>query len=100
MATSFRNYPENHQQLRSVSASDIIMVLQTETTRVGLSRLSFTPEDTETHSLHSGGAMAMHVAGVPYRTLMDIGRCFLLGFMVYIQQQISSFSVVVSVKHL
>ena len=34
----------------------------------------------------------MHITGVPYQTLMDIGRWRSLGFMVYIQQQISSFS--------
>ena len=36
--------------------------------------------------------MDIHIAGVPDRTLMAIGQWHLLGFMVYIQQQISSFS--------
>ena len=44
------------------------------------------------------GAMAMHLAEVPDQTLMAIGRWRSLGFMVYIQQQISSFSTGVSVK--
>ena len=42
--------------------------------------------------------MNMHITGVPDRTLMAIGRWCLLGFMVYIQQQISSFTVGVSLK--
>ena len=41
--------------------------------------------------------MAMHIANVPDRTLMAIGQWCLLGFMVCIQQQISSFSTGVSV---
>ena len=51
------------------------------------------------HSLHSSGAMVMHIAGVPDRTLMDIGRWCSLGFVVYIKQQISSFSAGVSAKN-
>ena len=42
--------------------------------------------------------MSMHLADVPYQTLMDIGRWRSLKFMVYIQQQILSFSTGVSVK--
>ena len=37
--------------------------------------------------------MAMHVAGVPDRKLVAIGQWLSLGFMVYIQQYILSFSV-------
>ena len=39
----------------------------------------------------------MHIEGVPYRTLVAIGQCHSLGFMVYIQQQIYLFSTGVSV---
>ena len=42
--------------------------------------------------------MAMHLTEVPDQTLMVSGRWRSLGFMVYIQQQISSFSTGVSVK--
>ena len=34
-------------------------------------RLGFSPEDVGTHSLCSGGAMGMHIVGVPDRTLTD-----------------------------
>ena len=40
----------------------------------------------------------MHLANVSDRALMAIGRWRSLGFMVYIQQKISSFSTEVSVK--
>ena len=42
--------------------------------------------------------MAMHIANVPDWTLMVIGRWRSLGFMVYTQQQISLFSMGVSVR--
>ena len=40
----------------------------------------------------------MHFANVTDQTLMAIGRWWSLGFMVYIQQQILSFSTGVSIK--
>ena len=64
---------------------------------MGAARLGFSPEDAGGHYLCSGGAMAMHTANVPDRTLMAIGRWHSLEFMVYIQQQISLFSTGVSV---
>ena len=85
------------QDLCSISASSIITVVRAECKCVGAAQLGFAPEDVGTHSPPSGGAMAMHIADVPDRTLMAIGRWRLLRFMVYIQQQISSFSTGVSV---
>ena len=72
--------------LRSVSASNIIAVIRAKYLRVGADRLGFAPEDIRTHCLHSGRAMAMHLANVPNRTLTVIGRWRSLGFMVYIQK--------------
>ena len=63
-----------------------------------MARLILALEDVGTHSLSYGGAMAMHLANVPDPTLMAIVRWQSLGFMVYIQQQILSFSTGVSVK--
>ena len=65
---------------------------------MGVARLGFAPEDVGTLSLRSGGAMAMHLANFPDRTLAATGRWHLLGFVVYIQQQISSFSTGVLVR--
>ena len=95
--TPISDYPSDHG-LRSVSASNIIAAIRAECLRVGAARLGFVPEDVGTHSLRSGGAMAMHLVEVPDRTLMAIGRWRSLRFMIYIQQQISSFSTGVSVK--
>ena len=94
--TTFSDYP-TPQGLCSIRASIVITLLRAECKRVGAARLRFAPEDVGTHSLRSGGATTMHIVDVPDRTLMAIGRWRLLGFMVYIQQQISSFSTGVSV---
>ena len=95
--TPISKFPSDND-LRSVSASNIIALIRAECLQVGAARLGFSPEDIGTHSLRSGGSMAMHFAEVPDQTLMAIVRWRSLGFMVYIQQQISSFSTGVSVK--
>ena len=95
--TPISDYPSDHG-LRSVSSSNIIVVIRDECLRVGAARLGFFPEDIGTHSFRSSRAMAMHLANVPNRTLVAIVRCRSLGFMVYIQQQISSFSTGFTVK--
>ena len=96
-ATPINCFPSDHG-LCSVSTSNIIAVIRAECLQMGEARLGFAPEDIEMHSLCSGGAMAMHLTDVPDRTLMAIGRWRSLGFMVYIQQQISSFGTGVSAK--
>ena len=72
-ATLVSYYP-TAQGLRSVSASDIIVVLWAETIWVRAAQFGFASEEVGTHSLRSGGAMAMHISDVPDRTLMVIGR--------------------------
>ena len=62
------------QELRLVSTSNTISVIRAKTQQVGAARLGFSPEDVGMHSLLSVGAIAMHIAGVPYRTLMTIRR--------------------------
>ena len=96
LTTTVSDYP-TPQGLHSVSAPIIITILREECKRVGTARLRFASEDVGTQSICSGGAMAMHIANVPDRTLMAIRRWRSLGFMVYIQQQISLFSTEVSV---
>ena len=81
-----------------VSTPIVIIGLRAECKRVGAARLRFALEDVGTHSLRSGGAMAIHIANVPDLSPMAIRRWCSLGFMVYIQQQIYSFSMGVFVR--
>ena len=96
-STPVSEYP-TPQGLCSVSASSIITIIRVEFKRVGAARLGFAQEDIGTHSLLSGGSMAMHISDVSYWTLMAIGRWRFIGFMVYIQQHISSFSMGILVR--
>ena len=72
VATPVRNYPDTHRRIHSVRALDIIMLLQTKTTRVGVDRLSFAPKYIRVYSLHSCRAMVMHIAEVLDCTLVSI----------------------------
>ena len=90
LTTIVSNYP-TPQGLHSVISSIIITVLWTECKQVGAARLGFTPDYVGGHYICSGGAMDMCIANFPDRTLMAIRRWRSLGFMVYIQQQISFF---------
>ena len=92
MATLFSDYPGIHHRICSFRSSYIITVLQTKKIMVGATRLGFFPEGVGVDSLQCGGSMDMHISGVADRTLMAIGWWDFLGFMVYIQQHISSFS--------
>ena len=78
--------------LCSVSEYNIITVIRGECLQVGTTIILFAPYDTGTLSIWSSGAMATHIVDVPEQTLTAIGRWRPLGFMLYIQQQILSFS--------
>jgi hypothetical protein len=58
--------------------------------------LGFPADDIGTHSIRSGGAMAMYLAGVPVFTIMLIGRWSSDAFLRYIRRQVLQFSVGVS----
>jgi hypothetical protein len=64
--------------------------------KIGEDVLGFPAEDIGTHSIRSGGAMAMYLAGVPVFTIMLIGRWSSDAFLRYIRKQVLQFSVGVS----
>jgi hypothetical protein len=68
--------------------------------RISADRLGFNPEEIGTHSICSGSAMAMYLAGVPAFTIMLIGRWSSDAFLRYIRRQIQEFSAGVSSKML
>jgi hypothetical protein len=70
--------------------------LQDAARRIGEDTLGFPPEDIGTHSIRSGGAMAMYLAGVPVFTIMLIGRWSSDAFLRYIRRQVLQFSAGVS----
>jgi hypothetical protein len=68
--------------------------------RIGANRLGFNPEEIGTHSIRSGSAMAMYLAGVPACTIMLTGCWSSDAFLCYIRRQVLEFSAGVSSKML
>jgi hypothetical protein len=70
--------------------------LQAAVKRIGKDVLGYSHLDIGTHSIRSGGAMAMYLAGVPVFTIMFIGRWSSNAFLQYIHMQVLQFRVGVS----
>ena len=59
---------------------------------IGKGVLGFTEKDVGLHSIRSGAAMALFLAGVPVFTIMIIGRWKSVAFLRYIRKQVALFS--------
>jgi Phage integrase family len=75
-----------------ITASDINNMLKTTVTSMGLQRFNILPTGVSSHSLRAGGAMALHLNGVPTRTIQIMGRWSSNTFLIYIHEQIAAFS--------
>jgi hypothetical protein len=69
----------------------VIASLWSAYTTIGGACLGFEPSKIGTHSLCSGAAMEMYLAGVPVYTIMLIGRWSSDAFLHYIQKQVEQF---------
>ncbi len=63
---------------------------------IGHDELGFTPTEIGLHSLRSGAAMTMFLAGIPTSTIKLMGRWASEAFMDYIRPQVEKFSSLVS----
>jgi hypothetical protein len=62
--------------------------LRTATKTIGERRLGFKAEDIGTHSIRSGAAMAIYLAGEKVETIQMIGRRKSRSFMRYLRIQV------------
>jgi hypothetical protein len=69
----------------------VLLVLRAVSKAAGSARLGFEPSKLGTHSLCSGAAMEMYLAGVPVYTIMLIGRWSSNAFLQYICKQVKQF---------
>ena len=76
----------------SVSSRHITATLRIEAKKIGFQKLGFYPHEIGSHSLRSGGAMTLHLAGVSEHTIKIIGRWRSDAFLIYLQGQIASFT--------
>ena len=67
---------------------------------IGENKLGFTRDDVGLHSIRSGGAMAMFLAGVSEIIIQRIGRWESFAFLEYIREQVEDFTYGVSRKML
>jgi hypothetical protein len=82
----------SHDQRKLITGGFVATQLRAAAARLGEDVLGFSPNDIGTHSLRSGAAMAMYLAGVPVFTIMLIGRWSSDAFLRYIRRQVLQFS--------
>ena len=99
---STRNTPINSyligKKFYSISAKNAINALRSAVTKYGEDRLGFKASEIGTHSIRSGGAMAMYLAvpQIPTYTIQLIGRWRSDAFLKYIRKQVKQFSAFIS----
>jgi hypothetical protein len=81
-----------------VTSKQMTSALQDAIKVIGEDVLNIKTSDVGTHSIRSGGAMAMFIGGCPVFMIMLIGRWSSDAFMKYIRKQIEEFSHNVSQK--
>jgi hypothetical protein len=65
---------------------------------LGLDKKGFPPASVSSHSLRAGGAMAMHLNGIDRDKIRKQGRWSSDTFLMYIHEQISTFSTGIALK--
>ena len=81
---------------KEITSVMIIARLRAVVDILGKDVLGYESSDIGTHSLRSGCAMALHLAGVPVYMIMLIGRWSSDAFLRYIRRQVREFSAGVS----
>ena len=76
----------------AIPSRHITATLRTAATKLGFQKLGFHSREIGSHSLRSGGAMTLHLAGIPEHTIKIIGRWRSDAFLIYLQGQIATFT--------
>ena len=77
---------------RKVHATDITQAIRDAAKAMQLEKFGIQLHNVSSHSLRSGGAMALHLAGVPAHTIRLMGRWKSDAFLAYLHTQLSCFS--------
>jgi hypothetical protein len=91
-STPICTFQRSGRRVDKISSSQILLRLRAAARSVGSATLGFEPKEIGTHSLRSGAAMEMYLAGVPVYTIMLIGRWSSDAFLRYIRKQVEQFS--------
>ena len=79
-------------KLSSLRSSTILLKIRSIISIMGEERTGLLPKDVGTHSIRSGGAMAMYLEHIQPFTIMLIGRWRSEAFLKYIRKQVEQFS--------
>ena len=94
--TTTSNTPINifysNSKLYQISSKDNINLLRKSVNSMDETKLGFKANEIGTHSIRSGGAMAMKLSGAEDSTIRLIGRWKSDSFLKYIRKQIQQFS--------
>ena len=91
-SSSINTYKNILGNLDVINSSAVLKSLRSAAAFIGFDILGCHPDDIGTHSLRSGGAMAMCLNDIPVYTIMLIGRWLSDAFMRYIRKQVQQFS--------
>ena len=83
-------------KVKEITSFHVRTKLRAAVAAIGESALGFKATDIGCHSLRSGAAMAMKLAGVSEYTIMIIGRWKSMAFLDYIRKQVAQFSIDIS----
>jgi hypothetical protein len=90
--TPVNTFLDQNGKVCRVKSKNVLDRLRTVAHAIGEAELGYAPGEIGTHSIRSGAAMAMYLAGVPVFTIMLIGRWSSDAFLRYIRRQVQEFS--------
>ncbi len=89
---------QHNNKTISITSEMVANLLKDGVVAISETKLGIHRSEVGTHSIRSGAAMAMYLAGVPIFSIMLIGRWLSLAFLKYIQKQVQEFSFGISSK--
>ncbi len=98
--TPVNTFMDKNGRIHQITGSQLLKRIRLAATAIGKDILGFSPQYIGLHSVRSGAAMVMFLAGVPVYTIMLLGRWSSDAFLWYIRKQVKEFSKGISKKML
>jgi NADH/NAD ratio-sensing transcriptional regulator Rex len=81
-----------NNRIEHITSKEIIDAINVSAEAIGWDKLGVKKGEFGTHSIRSGGAMAMYLDEIPIYTIMLIGRWLSDAFLRYIRKQVDQFT--------